>query len=682
MAVELNEKDELLQRQLDLELNANNESFKARKANCTRRFMQLLLVGLISVLGFVFLGNKYDIPNQLGCPSVSMNLWGMFAAPVTPPPTVLEIFEIQPDYTIPLGVEAFNTTLFNESALVDGLSAKYHPTNVSFDTGLLTLNITNGQLVDSKTPIVAEITVEGAPVWRFSTPMSKFNTITTSSTVKNITEILSLFESKAKFSVNILEGAKDAKDINSTLVLSLFNETTTAAAAPVTDLTPETIFSASGPADVVFPLTNKGKPFNLPADKFSVALPQLNSNTSVAKLSLFASATEEEVSYFKNDIAAVGAPGSNGPLRYLNVYINDVYVSSVSPKPTLFHSQEISKNDNTTKLWEPLADSGSLQGLSYDLDLISVLPLLWAGDAKLDIEVVSPISSANKPAAPGVAPALPHPVVPGEQTIVSKSWFVSGNLLAWESDAIVSAVGDVLIGESSEMDSGILIAPPAVSPWQPKMKNQIVKTSIDGGIISQFNFTLIDDSLANYTVEFNSSTHAFLTKQTKEIKKAAGPPGSGLGSTTTSSSLTLVTGIKNKINILDTATNTTLYTKKVSFDFPFTFSETTTDSTTMFKGPSSTESVKASINSDIKTKVNGVKTSAYKVKEKLTLDDILGASTDIKVQIENVNELPFEREVAATNGIITKDTSVAALATLEEFDLSSEDLQSALDLFM
>lgn len=660
MAIQLTEKDDLLQRQLDLELNKT-------KSSTSRSLINKLTMLVVGLLG----GHLLFLQTPIAENFVGVSFISSLFAPIAP--TVVEVFEIQKELVIPVDAFVSNVTIFNGS-LTDGLEFEYSaPTDFNYTGAILSLNFTNNGLTPEK-PVIAEISVGQSPIWRTSTPYAKLNTIATSLTLKNVTEVLSLFEDNQTISLNYLEG--DAASVDVQLVLSLFNDTLTAPvpAVPTVPISVESLFSANGPADVIFPLTNAGKPFKLPTDKFSVDLPKLESNVTFAKVELFASASEEEISYFKNDIGAIGAPATNGPLRYLNVFINDAYIGSISPKPTLFHSNEISNNDNTTNLWQPLADTGSFQGLSYEIDLVSVLPLLWSTGAKLDIQVVSPISSANK--APGIPAALPHPVLPNTNEITTGSWLLSGNLLAWESNVISNAIGEVLFGESSQLDSAILIAPPATTPWQPSIKNQIVKTTIDTGVISQLNFTLFDNSTVNYTVEFNSSVHAFLSKQTKEIKKVAGPPGSGLGSTTKSTALTLITGIKFDYGVLDTATNLTLLTKNQTLDFPFTFSETSIDSVTAIKGPSSTQSVKAEINSDIKTKLNGFKIDAYKVKEKVSLDEIIGATTDIKVQIQDVGELPFSREVEATNGVITKDTDVSSLSE----DLKLDDLQEILDL--
>ncbi|EGV63837.1 hypothetical protein PSN45_004092 [Yamadazyma tenuis] len=645
MAIELSEKDELLQHQLDLELNKPIQ--KKSRARAFANGALASFTGLLVVLYFLRQSPAVECFSPFA-------IFASVFAPVAPAPITVEVFEVSPDLTLSADAYVLNTTVFNQT-LSDGIAFDYEaPVDFNFTGAFLTLNFSNEALVAGK-PVVAEISVDDTPVWRTSTPYSKLNTITQSSTVKNVTELLSLFTEDKSISINFLEGSAAATDV--VLVLSLYNDTLTAAPVAKTPITVEDILSAHGPADIIFPLTNAGKPFKLPTDSFSVTLPQLESNVTVAKVSLFASATEEEITYFKNDIGKIGEPASSGPLRYINVYVNDVYISSIAPKPALFHANEVSDNANITSLWQPLADVGAFQGLTYEVDLVSVLPFLWADDANLVVEVVSPVGAANK--APGVPPVLAHPVIPGENVITTGSWFVSGNLLAWESSLISSAVGEVLIGESSEKDSGVVVEPPMASPFAPSIKTEIVKSFIDAGIISELNFTLLDNSTANYTVEFNSSTHSILSKHSKSIKTIAGPPGSGAGTSTTTSTLTLITGIKNNFAILDVASGIAVFTKNETLDFPLNYNESAVDKKVAFVPPSTSSKLTFSIGSKAKLSINGLKTSSYKVKESASLDDIIGTTTDVKVEIETVGELPYSREVEATNGVITKDTSVA-----------------------
>lgn len=636
MAITLPENDALLKQQLEP---------TTVKPNKTRRVLQrsaaILTTALVAF--YIFTQVPHSVENlQLS----QFSLLGFaLPSPVAPVTPTVTVFEVTPELQIPVTTFVSNTTLFNGS-LTDGLTFDYEaPETFNYTSAILSLNFTNNALAASE-PAVAEISVAGVPVWRTSTPYGAANTITTSLTGKNVTELLSLFSEDGAVEISVLEGS--AVDVDIELVLSLVSETSVAAKPAVSA---ETVFAPTGPASVVVPLTEKV--LSLPKDAFSVDLPQLNSNVSYAKVSVFASATEEEIAFYKQDIAKVGEPGALGPLRYINVYVNDIFVSAIAPKPTLFHANEITSNANASLLWQPLADSGAFEGLSYEVDLLPILPLLWAGEAKLSLEVVSPVSADTQ--APGLPPVPPHPVVPGQGVITQGSWFISGKLLAWESDLVDSGVGEVVSVYSLQSESGLVVEPPAFTPWQPTIKNTIARSTTDSGIISQLNFTLVDNSTVNYTVGTNSSSHAILTKQSKTIKKVAGPPGSPFGSTTTTSNLVLISGLKYNYTISDTASGLALTTREIKSDFPLILNETAIDSNDPVKGPSSTDDVKLLISTDIKSKVNGMKDASYKIKEGATLDHLIGATTDIKLEISKVGELPYTKEVESTNGVITKD---------------------------
>lgn len=655
--IQLNEKDALL----ELETGELPLAYNPCK-KCDRKSSWMRSLGLFFVCGLV-----YHLFHASGVVSANpFHLLAVFAPAPVPVLPVVEVFEIAVPVTLPLGAYAAPELLFDEEPLVDGLSVDFETPEVfNFTGALLTLNFTNNDTtgpVAGKSPLVAEISVGDYAIWRTSTPGSRVDATTHSSSVKNVTEFLSLFEANQTVEIAFLEG--DATDITVSLELTLFNDTLTAAAPVKGPIAAADLFSASGPATSVVSL---GKAVKGP--KFSAVLPQITANTTTAKLSLFAHATEDEVDYYKHDIAAIGGVATaNGPIRQLHVFANSVFVGSISPKPTLFHSDLISSNPNASALWSPLADTGSFLGLSYDLDLLPILPFLWAGDVTLDVVVVSPVDTAT--AGPGVPPALPHPV--SATPVAAASWFISGNFLTWESSAIVSAVGEVLSAENSQLDSGLLIAPPATSPWQPALKNQIIKSTSKAGIESSLNFTLFDNSTLNYTLQFNASTFAILTKNSKVTTTPVGPPGSGSKISTGKSTLVSVSGNKLNYEIVDLTSALTVLTKNATYDFPFTLGEESKTTSLAPGGPVSSDSLKAEVNSDIKTKINGFTVESYKVKEKLTADAIVGATTDIKVKASAPGELPFSREVEAINGVITKETVASAdfLSELENMEVS------------
>ena len=81
-----------------------------------------------------------------------------------------------------------NTTVYEKQKLANGLSATFSKFyDFEFDTVFLTLNFTNND-DDTDNVNVIEISIDGRPVWRTSTPLSKSDTTTYSSTSKDISK--------------------------------------------------------------------------------------------------------------------------------------------------------------------------------------------------------------------------------------------------------------------------------------------------------------------------------------------------------------------------------------------------------------------------------------------------------------------------------------------------------------
>lgn len=628
----LDEKDTLLVSDLE---SGNQKPILASKRSSTiaKLLHSLLLLIVGGLTASLIFSSKSSIPSCKSLVSF-MSVFELGKAPAPAPITpIIDVFEIEPPTLLAPTAYVSSQLLFNESALTNGLSVDFKTPDVfNFTGGLLTLNITNndttGPVAGGSSPLVAEISIGDSAIWRTSTPYSRLNAITKTSTSKNITELLSLFESSQPIEITFLEG--EASDISVSLELTLYNDTLTTVSSSKED-TPisfESLLTPSGPATNVFSLGETVK-----SGKVSVEIPQVSSNTTSAKVSLFVSATEEEVTYYKNEISAIADPSKVGPLRQINVFASSVnadsiFVGSITPKPTLFHSDAITDNDNSTLFWSPLAETGSFTGLSYELDLISLLPLLWESSVSLEIVVVSPVDAK-------VPSLVAHPVT--ETPIKSGSWFISGNFLSWESPLISKASGLIDVSESSQLDSGVLIAPPALTPWQPSFKNQIVKSSIDSGVLSSFNFTLLDNSTLSYSVQTNSSAFSVSMKQHKKSISSE------------LDSLIVISGNKIHYEVTDLLTDLIVFTKNQTATFPLTLSESTTSTPV-----SISTKIKANISSDFESDVNGVKTK-YHAKEKLSYDDIVGADTDITVEVYKPDSIPFMKEVEAVNGVIIKE---------------------------
>lgn len=518
-----------------------------------------------------------------------------FFTALTPAPALpVEVVEVTLPVDIPVAAN-HSQLLFNES-LANGLSTKIQiPKSFNYSEAFLTLNFTN---VGVDTPLV-EVAVDGAAVWRSSTPAARLGAVTKSSTFKNVTEVLPLFAHKKTVTVTVLEG--DVTGIDFSLELTLLD----------TPEVPHSLFSFQGPASKVIP-------FDLvEASTLSLQLPQVEANTTAARLSLFASASEKDVSFFLNDISATG--GSPGPLRFLNVFANTVFVGTVFPKPTLFHPEALS---DVADAWVPLADVGSLTGLSYEIDLVAILPLLWESPVSLDVVVVDPVQSVLVDDIEG----------PVSTAAAAGHWFLSSKLLTWEDASIVESSGDSVFA-STEKDSGVLIEPPAVSPWQPSIKNEIVKSKVKANATSLFNFTLTDNTTLSYSLGLNTSSFAVLTKTSKTTKALPGKPATG------STNLVLTGGVETKYEFQDLATGI-ITTKKISVSHPLTFTEST--------GTKDSALIKLKL--EFKGNFNGTKVS-FKADETVTS----GVSTvaEVKVKLDADGTI-IENKLQAINGKLVK----------------------------
>lgn len=557
-------------------------------------------------------------------------------APIAP----TQLFEVLPAFTAPpLPVTEL---VFDAAAVTDGLTASYSaPAEFNFTGGYLTLNFSTPALVDAGAAVI-EISVAGSPIWRSATPLAKVDSDVFSSTVKNVTEYLSLFQSDAEILVTVIEGSSAA---TVTLELALYSEPA-APVAPVFGLPIASVFAPSGPASHVFALQKK--PVTFPAESFTATLPQLASNVTAAKVSLFVSATEEEIDYYKSGISAVGAPASKGPFRQLNLFVAGVFVGSVSPKPTLFHADKLL--DTPTNPWTPVVDSGSYSGFTYDVDLVGLLPLLWEAEQTLEIVVVSPITAAD--ATPIPAPA--HPVT-AVTNIASGSWVVSGNLLAWESPFVSSATGAVVTSESLQEESAKVVAPPKVSPWQPSLSNLKATSTLNSTIASTFNFVLLDNSTSSINIVANTSSFLFLTRQEMLISTPVGPPGSGAEKSKNTITSFALGYNKFDLEVQNAITNVTLYSSSSKIATPLNFRvESSTNATGAV-----TTSYKGDIDFSIKKKVNKVPVSSIELEEKITLDPVLGTQIDASYKSKLTPK--YLRKVQVVNGVVVSDVETPAL---------------------
>ncbi|GME70988.1 unnamed protein product [[Candida] boidinii] len=340
-------------------------------------------------------------------------------APVAP----VEVFEVLRPLSIPLDAYTVNETLFNETKFKKS-SIKFDytaPEVFNFTDILVTLNFS---AAGDQQPVIADLYIDDFPIWRTSTP-NPFGLSANSSTIKNLTDYLSLFTENRTISLSLVDGAVTG-DLNVSLEASFYNDTLTAVAAPidpaVDPIDVATLFAPNGPADIIVPLSKKGSSFQFPKDKILLTLPQLPANVTSAHISLFASTSEDEVRYFRNDIGATPGVADIGPVRSINVFANGIFVGAISPNPSLLRADKVGIETDAAAMWSPLASVGAFDADAYDLDLTAILPLLWEDDVTLEIEVVSLVKTTTI-AGP---PVLPKPVpAPGTDPLSINRWDIT-----------------------------------------------------------------------------------------------------------------------------------------------------------------------------------------------------------------------------------------------------------------
>lgn len=628
-----------------------------KRSSVRKNFVSLAAAALLTYLAAFAIITPMKTTSPLLQLVNPFNLISLVAGAAPAPTTnITEVFEILPVLTVPAGSYAAVSLFYNDTAFTSKhLSVEYEAPEVfNFTGALFDLNLSVSGVQE---PVVFDLYVDEYPIWRSSSP-NPLGTAANSSTTKNVTEFLSLFESDSVITLQLIDGAITG-DVNVSLGAVFYNDSILpATSAPATEIDIASIFSLDGPADIIVPLSNKGLPFELPKDKFLITVPQVAENVTVAKAKFFASASEEETTFYSSAInGPMGGP-NKGPIRTLNVYLDDVFVGAITPNPILLKPEHIGKDTDSAHSWSPLAAFGSFDALAYEIDLTAILPLLWENDVVLTVEVVSPVTAstiAGPPSVPGPVPP------PGVDQVDSSKWLIAGNFFAWSSALVNASVGDILLSDSLASGTGILIAPPFGG-----IENQIVRSKTSSGIQSQLNFTLFDGSLHNLTFNFNSSAKGVSIKNSR----LAGA----------SSTLTYVGSSDYTISVEDESL-LSIFTQNVSSSYPLIINEM--KATPVAFGPPTNSSLNITSAASYKEKINGAVVSSIHNKLNSTITD-LSYSTEVQVlEVTPDSPIPFARTVTAENGVITKDSLVKAIAA-QELDFGFlfqefEDFQNLID---
>lgn len=192
-------------------------------------------------------------------------------------------------------------------------------------------------------------------------------------------------------------------------------------------------FDNRRPADKVIPLVKESSnkiPLKYLPDKVSLSLPQVSRNTTRLKVAVFTSGNAQEEFWYSNVLDqykdVFQKEGyrylGHGPLRFVSVWLDGKKIASQPPQPFIF------TGGYSPTLWSPVVATNAFDLPSVDLDISSLLPLLWeSGDHTLEITVDNAYDEVD-----------------GTSSGIGRDWITSANLLTYENADVKHASGKLL----------------------------------------------------------------------------------------------------------------------------------------------------------------------------------------------------------------------------------------------
>ncbi len=254
------------------------------------------------------------------------------------------------------------------------------------------------------------------------------------------------------------------------------------------------IFQHSEDANHIIALTKTftGRPplVYYPDSRLHVVLPQVNANTTQARVMIYISGNAEEEFWYSNLLDEYKDRfrdhghtfGGHGPCRVINVYHNGVRIDSRNPFPVIY------TGGISPALWNPIVSTGSYDIIGLSLDVSLLLPYLWQGPEALDFEVSNCFDDD-----------LP---LGASKSGIGSNWISSASLALWEDEHVVHSEGEVQIADNSTKVSSIAIVPPFSG-----FMNQIVTAKYSNQIRTYFNFTFANGTSLDFIAEHYTTAH-------------------------------------------------------------------------------------------------------------------------------------------------------------------------------
>ncbi|GMG52564.1 unnamed protein product [Ambrosiozyma monospora] len=576
--------DEKLKSTGEYDAEALQATYHAKQQSRRKTQKKLTIIGFISLvsymiyMGYVYLYRDSKLASSMALDDAAsdpyhynhhfqhIELSEIEKKPVVVPHEVIEI-PIIPNlnYSKPVYSQSLLKATFGNCWGHPELVTYTVPKNITFNQVVLTLNTTvDGVQYDR----LAHIYLDGVEIWRTST-IEPSGELSHSSSSKDVSLYASLFSRDSVpllFQLDNLLTPRLNGSFEVQLTATYYNskketplsffptdpskDSSSVSISDIGDVIApgsgslKSIFNNREVADQVYPLVKQAaidRPplVYLPDTDFTSVLPQLNSNTTKAKLIIYISANAAEEFYYTNvldgyeDIYKKKGHHleSHGPCRMVNVFVDGIRIASVNPNPTIF------TGGLSPALWNPIVSSGAFDVRGLEVDLTTILPLLWSQDSDITIEVTNCLDDNLKTKKPSG---------------IGSNWIASANLVSWEDENIESATGEILGYENLTLATGFVIG-----PFGPFM-NQIVKGSYYNHINSTLNYTLTNGTELSY---YSEVTHN-ATQFSMEIFTKWGDKQKVISAPETDINFSLT----------DLATNETITNVTYELDFPLTVS--------------------------------------------------------------------------------------------------------------
>lgn len=421
---------------------------------------------------------RYNIPLLAPVCLMMMVYWFTTRGPGGPDKVWTEDFHETFELRLPMS----HTNLVHQETVIQhsfgnswGVPAhsSFEPPATGFNRVVLELNTTiNGTQYDR----LANIYIDDIPVWRTSTAEPARDNVFTS-VEKDVSKYLCLFLQRGRvtFELDNLIGGRLNGVFETKLTLKYYLEEDDTSSEDLLSHITAIKTPALKVTQLIKPQPNRTPRLYYPADVLEFSIPKVNRNTTSLKLEVFISGNSEEEFWYTNVIDSkcnfFSDHGNDlwchGPVRLVNVLVNNRLVSVAAPEPVIY------SGGYSPSLWKPIIGANAFDVKSLEFDLTAAIPELWQTSAALDITVTNGTVGGH----------------------VGQNWIVGASLLHWESDQVEWATGEA--GNATNFTD---INDYSTS-FGPGNLNVILNAKAGAELTSEWTYTLKDGSKLQVAIE-------------------------------------------------------------------------------------------------------------------------------------------------------------------------------------